>query len=289
VRAPGGFTEAVRQELAHSPLGDRDEVAAELALLVALAGHDDAVVTASGPVARRAHRLVVALTGSNPEVTVAAPAGLPRRPSYRVRVPAALVAGAGPAADARRWSAGLAAARWRGAMLAAGSVSAPGRPPHLEIGVRDPAVAARLVDDLVRTVPEARATHDPVRHRLVVKSGETLAELLARTGATSAFLAFEERRLRRQLRDDAMRVANADTANLRRSAAAAAERIAAIEGIVDRDGWEGLPEPLRVVALARVANPEASLAELAELLGLGRSTVHRRLRSLDLMATGEAE
>ncbi|MEY3019743.1 MAG: DNA-binding protein WhiA [Actinomycetota bacterium] len=304
MRAPGGFTEDVRQELALVPLGTADELIAELEVLVALAGDDDGVViSASGPVARRTHRLVVALTGSAPEVTVVAPSGLPRRPSYRVRVPMDLprVDGAAssggtpsaPPGSSRRggWgaSADLAAARWRGALLAAGSLSAPGRAPHLEIAVRDEALVARLVEELGRAVPGGHALHDAARQRLVVKSGGTLGDLLARTGATSAFLAFDERRLRRQLRDDAMRAANADAANLKRAAGAAAMRISAIEGIVARDGWEGIPEPLRAVALARVANPEASLAELAELLGLARSTVHRRLRTLDRLAAGGSE
>lgn len=290
MRAPGGFSEAVRQELAQAPLGGRSELLAELGALVALAADGEGVVvTGSGPTARRTHRLVVTLTGSTPEITVAAPAGLPRRPSYRVRVPASLLAATvghgvpGGAAEA----GALAAARWRGALLAAGSLSAPGRAPHLEVAVRDPALAARLADDLGRALPGAHASYDAGRQRLVVKSGETVGDLLARTGATSAFLAFDDRRLRRQLRDDAMRAANADAANLRRAAEAAAERIATIEGIVARDGWDGIPEPLRVVALARLANPEASLAELAELLDLGRSTVHRRLRALERLAAGE--
>lgn len=295
MRAPGGFTEAVRQELAQAPLGGRAEVLAELGTLVALASDaEGVVVTGSGPTARRTHRLVVTLTGSTPEITVAAPAGPPRRPTYRVRVPVALLAaavGRGDPGERPGGAAGagaLAAARWRGALLAAGSLSAPGRAPHLEVAVRDPVLAARLAEDLGRALPGAHASYDAGRQRLVVKSGETVGDLLARTGATSAFLAFDDRRLRRQLRDDAMRAANADAANLRRAAEAAAERIATIEGIVARDGWDGIPEPLRAVALARLANPEASLAELAELLDLGRSTVHRRLRALERLAAGES-
>lgn len=289
MRAPGGFTESVRQELAQVALGAPEEIRAELVTVVALAGDAEGVIaTASGPLARRTHRLVSALTGASPEVTVAAPSGRPRRPTYRVRVPASLLIAHGSGAGQDE-PVGVAAARWRAALLATGSLSAPGRSPHLEVVVRDAALAHRLVTDLSRAVPGGHASHDPARQRLVVKSGGTVGDLLARTGASAAFLAFDERRLRRQLRDDAMRATNADAANLRRSAEAAAMRIDVIEGLVERIGWEGIPEPLRAVALARLANPEASLAGLAELLGVGRSTVHRRLRALEVRAAEEAE
>lgn len=292
--AQGGFVDDVRQELATTAIGASGAARAELATIVLLArpsvrSDGDAVLTTtSGPLARRLHRLVVALGSGRPEVTVRAPAGRRRRPSYRVRIPAAL-------ADARSVRAAVegrggdpeAAARWRGALLVGGSVSAPGRPPHLELAVADEGLAARLAADLDRLVPGARVVDDRARGRLVVKSGETIGDLIAAMGAGAAFLALIERRLRRQLRDDTTRAVNADAANLRRSTRAAAAQVEAIDGLVDRFGWEGLPEDLRAVALARVTNPEASLAQLGELLGVARSTVHRRLRGLVALAAGE--
>jgi cell division protein WhiA len=122
----------------------------------------------------------------------------------------------------------------------------------------------------------------------VVKSGATIGELLTTMGATGAFLAWDERRLRRQLRSDATRLANADAANLRRTIDAAAMQVRAVETVVAELGWEALDEPLRAVALARLANPEASLSELGELVDppVAKSVVHRRLRRLEELAAG---
>lgn len=293
--APGGFIEDVRQELAAVAVGRTASARRELATIVALVAPGDPtdgaaeLVTTSGPLARRVHRLVVALGAPRPEVAVRAPVGRRRRPSYRVRVPTALLDPDGARALAVGAGGGepAAAARWRGALLASGSLSSPDRAPHLELAVADEALAARLAADLGRLVPGARVVDDRARHRLVVKSGEAIGDLLAAAGASGAFLALVERRLRRQLRDDAMRAANADAANLRRSTAAAAVQVAAIDRLVARVGWDGIPDDLRSVALARVTNPEASLAQLGELLTLGRSTVHRRLRALAELAAGE--
>jgi cell division protein WhiA len=124
------------------------------------------------------------------------------------------------------------------------------------------------------------------RPRVVVKSGATIGELLTTMGATGAFLAWDERRLRRQLRSDATRLANADAANLRRTIEAAATQVRTVETVVAQVGWERLEEPLRAVALARLANPEASLSELGELIDppVAKSVVHRRLKRLEDLA-----
>jgi cell division protein WhiA len=41
-----------------------------------------------------------------------------------------------------------------------------------------------------------------------------------------------------------------------------------------------LPEQLREVAEARLANPDATLSELAKILGIGKSGINHRLRKL---------
>jgi hypothetical protein len=54
--------------------------------------------------------------------------------------------------------------------------------------------------------------------RVVVKDGDAIGALLTRIGAHTSVLAWEERRVRREVRATANRLANFDDANLRRSA-----------------------------------------------------------------------
>lgn len=303
-----GFTEQVKQELARLDPADRTTQRAELAAILRLGGalhlHPGApaeerltleVVTTSGAVARRTFALLQRVYELRPEVQVRAPGGVRRRNTYVVLVAARaddLARDIGmldpegrPSGDVPR---GLVADRRhavayvRGAFLAAGSVSAPGRAPHLEIPTGSASLAERLAVLVRRVVDRPVSTVAGDRPRLVVKSGETIGELLAVMGATGAFLTWDDQRLRRSLRNDANRLANADAANVRRSIEAAAEQTAAVADVLERVGWEGLSPDLHEVALVRLANPAASLGELGELCDppIGKSSVHRRLRRI---------
>jgi DNA-binding transcriptional regulator WhiA len=315
-----GFTAEVREELAALPVASEREARSELAgiLLVlgpgagpeaaggaavlgaageggrpgdlplaALCGPDGLVVEhAAAPVARRTVALVLRAFGVRPALVVRR--GGARGVVNRVLVPLEPIRRRDAAPRGRPAPVGEGAdpetvALLRGVLLAGGAVSAPGRPPHLELGPLSAPAAALVVAGLDQTVA-TRAHHDPTRRRVIVKAGGAIADLLALTGATRAFLAVDERRLRRQLRADATRLANADAANLERTARRAGAEVAAIRAAVERAGWEAFDAELREVALARLANPEASLRELSVLLAVPRATLHRRLRRVEVLS-----
>ncbi len=308
------FTEEVRQELARLPVGAEHEVRAELATLfrvagsLTVAGGDPfdgeriglGLTTGSGAVARRAYTLLTHGFRVRPDLLVREPGGMQHRARYGVR----LAVGAGPVArtlgllDAAGrpvdgLPAGLegtgAVACARGALLGAGSVSGPGRPPHLEVATRTHETAEGLAAVLHALVGEPPGVVGDERVRVVLKSGAAIADLLAALGATRAFLTYDDGRLRRQLRSEANRLANADAANLRRSIEGGAAQVRAVEVAIARVGWHTLNEDLRATALVRLANPAASLAELGSLLDppVGKSAVHRRLRRLEALGHDE--
>jgi DNA-binding protein WhiA len=182
----------------------------------------------------------------------------------------------------------------RGAFLGRGSVSAPTREPHLEIGAPEERTAVDLAAILARLGLPARAgVRGPDEHRVVVKGGEAIGRALVTMGAQNAYLAWEDGRIRREVRREAVRLANADQANLRRSVTAAMGQVAAAEAAVARLGWDGLPADLAEVAALRLAHPDASLAELGALLDPPRSkaAVLARLRRLQALtaASGGSE
>jgi cell division protein WhiA len=313
--AAGTFTARLRDELAHTTVGDPCCRRAETAVALRLGGALHLrgggrprlaveVATTSGAVARRLHAALLELTGTRPVIEVHEADGLRRVSSVRLRLeaPTATLAGLGLLDEHGRPVGGLApglvrrecdvAAALRGALMTSASVSDPRRGGHLELRTTGEA-AGRALQALVR-----RAGGEPVGlsphgggWRVVVKSGEAIGTLLARAGAHTAFLEWDQQRLRRELRAEANRATNADRANLSRAVAASGRQMDAIQQAVDRLGWEGIPDDLRAVALARLANPEASLAELGGLLEtpLGKSAVHRRILRLQDLASGEEE
>ena len=114
-----------------------------------------------------------------------------------------------------------AVAAWRGAFLAHGSLTEPGRSCALEITCPGPESALALVGAARRIGVGAKAREVRGVDRVVVKDGDAIAALLTRIGAHASVLYWEERRVRREVRATANRLANFDDANLRRSARAA--------------------------------------------------------------------
>ncbi len=296
-----GATDRVRQELGALPVDDRVEVVvAELGALLRAAGtlvrRQDGwgleLVTGTGAVARRAHHLVRAI-GGEPIVFVREATNVARR-TYGVVLEADQAGGIGravglldlegrPCTTAPPDLEAHAAALVRGALLGAGSVSPPNREPHLELRTSHEDTAqqlARAVHALVGTTPSVGSTS--TGHRATVKSRATIEALLAALGAANAAAAHAEQRQRRGLRGAAQRLANADAANVRRAVDAAGSQVQVVEQALEVAGWDGLGEDLREVALARLANPSASLAELGALCDppVGKSAVHRRLGRL---------
>ncbi|HSL32129.1 MAG TPA: DNA-binding protein WhiA, partial [Candidatus Limnocylindrales bacterium] len=160
----------------------------------------------------------------------------------------------------------------RGLFLARGSLSLAGGRTHLEFVVA-PGAAAELARRLAEV--ELPASWRVRRGRGVVtwKSGDTVGLFLRRIGAAGALLELEARQVSRALRGDLNRVLNAESANLQRAVGAAGRQIAAI-GELDGDGrLAEQPYVVRAVAEARRETPEATLAELAERLGIHRSAV----------------
>ncbi|MGA8634651.1 MAG: DNA-binding protein WhiA [Candidatus Dormiibacterota bacterium] len=177
--------------------------------------------------------------------------------------------------------------RLRGAFLGAGRLVRPDGEPYLEIGCTGEMGAVQLVDDFdVLGVP-ARSRRRRGRWVVTVRSGAGVGAALSSIGAQAGRLAFESGRVIREVRSGVNRRLNAETANLRRTAAAGVrqlESIAALEA--DSVRWEALPPALREAAELRSLHPDDDLAQLAELAGCSRPAMAGRLHRL-VAAAGE--
>ncbi|HUG86488.1 MAG TPA: DNA-binding protein WhiA [Euzebya sp.] len=289
------LTVRMREELAHRPPGAPDARLAEASAMVRFGGTlrlrgggggiAVEVRCAQGAVARRLRATLVEVLGTHPGLARRQGGNLSGSAAYLVDIEQAAlgplgildsagrpVRGIGPGQAAHR-NAYLA-----GVLMVAGTLSGVGQPVHLEVTAPGQRSAADVGALLGVTATGTR---------LVLKHGEVVADLLAAVGATATFLAFDQGRMRRDLRRQVNRSVNADRANLRRTAEAASATIQAIQQLLDTMGWDGLPDDLRDVALVRVANPEASLLDLGQLLDppIGKTTVHRRLKRLEAMAS----
>src|SRR6516225_5050712 len=176
-----------------------------------------------GNIARRLRKDIHDLYGYNAVVHVLSASGIRKSTRYVVRVakdgealarqtglldmrgrpvrglPAQVVGGS--IADAE--------AAWRGAFLAHGSLTEPGRSSALEVSCPGPEAALALVGAARRLGVSAKAREVRGADRVVVRDGEAIGALLTRMGAQDTRLVWEERRMRREVRATANRLASA--------------------------------------------------------------------------------
>ena len=125
--------------------------------------------------------------------------------------------------------------------------------------------------------------------RVVVRDGDAIGALLTRLGAHESVLAWEERRMRREVRATANRLANFDDANLRRSARAAVAAGARVQRALEILA-DDVPEHLAAAGRLRMEHKQASLEELGALADppLTKDAVAGRIRRLLAMADKRA-
>lgn len=178
---------------------------------------------------------------------------------------------------------------WRGAFLAHGSVTEPGRSSALEVTCPSAEAALALVGAARRLGIGARSREMRGAERVVLRDGEDIGALLTRMGAQASRMVWEEQRQRREVRATANRLANFDDANLRRSARAAVAAAARVERALEILGEE-VPEHLQVAGELRITHRQASLEELGRLSEppMSKDAVAGRIRRLLAMADRRA-
>ncbi|MFT4218957.1 MAG: DNA-binding protein WhiA [Microbacterium sp.] len=183
-----------------------------------------------------------------------------------------------------------AAAIWRGAFLAGGTLSEPGRSAALEVTCPTPEAAMALVGAAHRFGVAAKAREVRGVPRVVVRDGEAIRTILATIGASATAAEWEEMRQRREVRAGVNRLVNFDDANLRRSAQAAVAACARVERALEILGAD-TPDHLREAGELRLAFREASLDELGHHADppLTKDAVAGRIRRLLAMADKRAE
>lgn len=305
------LTADVKDELARIEVSKTTVRAAELATILRFSGGlhmisgriavESELDTAQ--LARRVRKDLAELYGVRSEISVMAASGIKRTSHYLVRVldgGETLARQTGLLDARRRPIRGLPnklttgsreelAAVWRGAFLAHGSLTDPGRSAALEVTCPGNESAMALVGAAGRLKVAAKAREVRGVHRVVIRDGEAISAMLVHMGAHSTVLNWEELRQRREVRATANRLVNFDDANLRRSAQAAVAACARVERaleILDSN----VPKHLRYAGELRLNFREASLDELGHHADppMTKDAVAGRIRRLLAMADKRA-
>lgn len=173
----------------------------------------------------------------------------------------------------------------KGAFLGSGSCVLPKEDGtrsgyHLEVILFN----KQMADDYCEILAECEILAKCVERKgtwvVYLKSRESISDFLALIGAPKALRKLDDLTDRKDVRNRINRVANCLQSNFDKSVRASVRQIQAIETIRETVGLESLDEPLRLAALARMADKEASLKELAERMNVSKSGLNHRLSRL---------
>ncbi|SDS02826.1 DNA-binding protein WhiA [Corynebacterium timonense] len=307
------LTAKVKDELLHVSVSSLDATAAEAAALVRFAGEYD--TTAFGPVivaefaelavAQRLADSLGALGIGGVRVGASRHGSAGREKSYHVRVERdvkeavrrlRLVTASGhPVVGMPRQiisgSMLEVEAAWRGAFLARGTLTEPGRSAALEVASPCQEAAMALVGLARRLSVAAKTKESRGVERVHVRDSEAIGVLLSRMGAPRSRILWDEKRHTKQLQaTTGRRLATFDDANTRRSAQAAAAAAVRVERAMDILG-DDVPEHLAEAGYLRAEHRHASLEELGRLADppMTKDAVAGRIRRLLSLADKRAE
>lgn len=241
-------------------------------------GHDSSIAMVQGSGIKKGTRYLVRVVEGGEALAkqtgIVDPSGRPVR-----GLPPAIVAGGMCDCEAA----------WRGAFLAHGSLTEPGRSSSLEITAPGPEAALALVGAARRLGITAKSREVRGVDRVVIRDGDAIGALLTRLGAHESVMAWEERRMRREVRATANRLANFDDANLRRSARAAVAAGARVQRALEILG-EDVPDHLVQAGRLRMEHQQASLEDLGALADppMTKDAIAGRIRRLLALADKRA-
>ena len=174
----------------------------------------------------------------------------------------------------------------RGAFLAAGSISNPEKSYHIEIVCANRKRANQIKMLINGFRLDSKVILRKNSYVVYLKEGSQIVDLLNIIEAPISLMKMENVRILKEMRNTVNRKVNCETANINKTVSAAAKQAEDIAFIQKTIGVSKLPDTLQEVARLRLAHPEASLKELAELSTseIGKSGINHRLRKLSEIA-----
>jgi DNA-binding protein WhiA len=127
------------------------------------------------------------------------------------------------------------------------------------------------------------------KHEIILRDQEGIVSFLSKIGLANVSLRMEDKAILRSMRDQANRMRNCDTANIRKTLSAAEEQRELALKLLNKGLLATLPLPLKALVEARLEHPEESLSDLGSRLSppVTKSTVKYRWRRLYELAEGE--
>ena len=174
----------------------------------------------------------------------------------------------------------------RGAFLAGGSITDPAKGYHMELVTGYSSVSRETVSILQELGFSPKYISRNGSYIAYFKQSEAIEDLFTLIGAPLSAMEIMSAKVEKDMRNAVNRRVNCDSANADKIVSAAQQQLEAIRRLDREFGIYQLPEKLQETALMRIANPEASLADMAALSDppVSKSCLSHRLKKIIEMA-----
>lgn len=178
---------------------------------------------------------------------------------------------------------------WRGAFLARGTITVPGRTASLEVLAPTNEAAMALVGAAGRIGVSAKSREIRGQLKVIIREVDEIHQILRLMGADITIESWDNRRKERETRAIANRLVNFDDANLRRSVQASTTACARVERAFEILGND-IPDHLLQAGNLRLEFREASLEELGTKAdpAVTKDAIAGRIRRLLALADKKA-
>ncbi|MCD8306671.1 MAG: DNA-binding protein WhiA [Clostridia bacterium] len=178
----------------------------------------------------------------------------------------------------------------KGAFLGGGSCTIPDESTysrtgyHFEINCPSLDLADEICDLLMDFDIIAKTLTRKGSCIVYIKSKEVISDLLNALGLKKCMDRLDRIAEYKDARNNANRATNCAVSNIDKTVTASVKQVQAIELIKRERGLESLDQGLRDVAIGREQNLNASMSELADILGISKSCLMHRLKRIQNIA-----
>lgn len=191
----------------------------------------------------------------------------------------------------------LALSYLKGLFMVCGSVYVPSHGEddekregyHFEFMVEDEQSAQEISELLHRLGVNAKISERGANFLVYLKDKDEILTMLALLDLGDSVLRLKSIIDERETANSINRVTICEAANLDKTYAAASKQLMEIGIIEERDGLDSLSPALRETACARMEYQQASMSELAEILGITKSCLNHRLRKISEIAGADTD
>lgn len=172
----------------------------------------------------------------------------------------------------------------RGMFLSVGNVSDPTRAYHLDIGSSHLSLCNETVALMLEIGLNPKISARKGHNIIYFKDSQSIEDFLTLISAPVSALKIMEAKVEKELINNINRKVNCENGNIGKTVDAATKQIVLLREVINSKGIEIFPESLHKTINLRMDNPQASIAELAEMEGLTKSGMSHRLRKITTLA-----